>query len=292
MQKFVFVLLLAGVAGCNTSDANKTKDAPKPTPEPNVAPTSTQAAGTTQTAAVPATAIAAPATPAPLPAGRSTPPTLAEWNTQQKEVTVKGSSALNCETKVVREYLRVSCRGKNDSGGTPTGIVIKKGGHGEAFTYTGGGIASLVVPFVEGTNFAADFSWSDKSHTLTVSWPRGNKRPEVVGVFEGAKSPLDVHHEAQLEEKLCACHKKVTQQSTCDNMVSGVNLDCERTYGNDCEKLLECSRGEPSTPPKCQAGYINAWMGFCQKLCGDGKPACAADHSCEDIGTGKICVPN
>ena len=104
-------------------------------------------------------AATADAPPQKLPerAGRSPAPTFAEWNSQQKEVTVQGSSALKCETKIVREYLRISCHGKNDTGGTPTNVVIKKGGKGEAFTYVGGGIASLVVPFVEGTDFLGGF---------------------------------------------------------------------------------------------------------------------------------------
>ncbi len=294
MRYKIFVLMLVAVGGCRSSDSDKAQNTPKPTPEAKAGSTSAQTAAAAQPAAPPATAAtapAAPAAPAKLPPGRSSPPTLAEWNTQQKEVTVKGSSALNCETKIVREYLRVSCHGKNDTGGTPTGIVIKKGGHGEAFSYTGGGIASLVVPFVEGTDFAADFSWSDKSHTLTAKWPRGSKKPEVVGVFEGAKSPLDLHSEAALAEKLCTCHKKVTKEATCDNMVSSTNIDCELTYGNDCERLLECSRGEPTTAPRCRPGYINAIMGFCQQLCGAGKPACPADHSCEDLEFAKICLP-
>lgn len=297
MHKLAFVFMLVSLAGCRGSDADKAKDGPKPTPEAKATTPAAQGAATTQTAggaanpAAPAVATA-PGKPAPLPPGRSSPPTLAEWNSQQKEVTVKGSSALNCETKIVREYLRVSCHGKNDTGGTPTGIVIKKGGRGEAFTYTGGGIASLVVPFVEGIDFAADFSWSDKSHTLTAKWPRGSKRPEIVGVFEGAQSPLDLHSEAQLAEKLCACHKKVTKETTCDNMISSTNIDCDLTYGNDCERLLECSRGEPGVSPRCRPGYVNAVMGFCQPVCGEGKPPCPSGESCVDLEFAKICVPN
>ena len=70
-----------------------------------------------------------------------------------KEVTVKGSSALNCETKIVREYLRVSCRGKNDSGGTPTAVKVTRGGRGEVFTFASPGVTSLIVPFVSGVEF-------------------------------------------------------------------------------------------------------------------------------------------
>jgi hypothetical protein len=105
----------------------------------------------------------------------------------RKEVTVKGSSALGCETMIVREYLRVSCRGKNDSGGSPTSLRILKGGRGEAYTFASGGVTSLVVPFVDGIDLEAEFSWTDKSHKLVVKWPRGAPMPQVAFVFEGAK---------------------------------------------------------------------------------------------------------
>src|SRR4051812_37398799 len=79
--------------------------------------------------------------PAP-PPGRTLMPTFDEWSSQRKEVTVKGSSALGCETKMVREYLRVSCRGKNDSGGTPTTVKVTKGGRGEALTFATAGVTA------------------------------------------------------------------------------------------------------------------------------------------------------
>ena len=66
-----------------------------------------------------------------------------------------------------------------------------RGGRGEAYTFASGGVTSLVAPFVEGTDLEAEFSWTDKSHKLVVKWPRGAPRPQVVGVFEGARSPLD-----------------------------------------------------------------------------------------------------
>jgi hypothetical protein len=116
--------------------------------------------------------------------GKSAVPTSAEWNAVTKEVTVRGSSKLNCETKMVREWLRVSCRGKNSSGGEPSGVsVIAGGGRGEDFTFTGAGVASLVVRFVEGVDLKARFNWSDGAHTLHVFWPRGAPEPPPKGEF-------------------------------------------------------------------------------------------------------------
>jgi len=217
-------------------------------------------------------------------------PTLDEWSSQRKEVTVKGSSALGCETKMVREYLRVSCRGKNDSGGTPTNAKVTKGGRGEALTFAAVGVTSLIVPFVEGTDFAADFSWTDKSHPLVVKWARGAPRPVVVGVFEGAKSPLD-RALGSSGDKLCQCHKQVTRSATCDDLLGAPNADCERTYGNDCAMLLACSRGEPGAIPSCLPGYINAVTGGCFKQCGAGRPPCPSGQACQTDTQQAFCLP-
>jgi hypothetical protein len=282
MRNVGFLLPVVLLGACNKPETDQNKAATSPTPD-------------VIASAMPkplATAVPPPPTSLPERPGRSPMPTLFEWNGQQKEVTVKGSSALHCETKIVREYLRVSCHGKNDTGGTPTGVVIQKGGRGEAITFMSPGVTSLVLPFVEGIDFAADFSWTDKSHKLVVSWPRGNQKPVVVGVFEGAKSPVDSSSDAALAEKLCNCHRKVTKSNSCDDMIGGPNADCEGTYGNDCAMLLACSRGEPGAWPRCQPGFVNAGIGFCYQKCDLGKSGCPANHSCQDVGNGMACVAN
>lgn len=259
------------LAACNLG-GDKGNDAPQASPEK----------GTTQGQSSPAKPVIAP--------GRSTPPTLDEWTSMRKEVTVKGSSALNCETKIVREYLRVSCHGKNDTGGTPTTVRIVRGGRGEAYTFASGGVTSLVVPFVEGTDFDAEFSWTDKSHKLTVKWPRGAPKPPVVGVFEGAKSPLDASN-AAIADRLCACHKKVRGAASCEDVFGGADPDCDRTYGSDCDMLLACSRGEPAAFPKCQTGFVNGGgIGRCFRSCGANR-SCPSGLSCvDDFASTPVCI--
>lgn len=224
----------------------------------------------------------------PLADGRTPPPTLEEWNSMRKEVTVKGSSALNCETKIVREYLRVSCRGKNDTGGTPTTLSVIKGGR-EAYTFAASGVTSLVMPFVRGTHLEAMFSWTDKAHKLVVNWPAGAPAPQIVGVFEGASSPLDGTPSA-IAERLCVCHKKVTGSATCEDVFGGGDADCDRTYSGDCQKLLECSRMEPGTWPTCQSGFTNGPMGRCFALCGAGNTCSNGKVCATDVADKPLCV--
>jgi hypothetical protein len=233
---------------------------------------------------------APPAFKPTLAPGRTPVPSLAEWNSQKKEVTVKGSSALNCETKIVREYLRVSCRGKNDTGGTPTAVRILKGGR-EATVFATPGVTSLVVPYVEGIDLVAGFSWTDKSHALTVHWPKGSARPVVVGVFEGAKSPLDGTADGNAQ-KLCDCYKKVSGQRTCEDLPGGADADCDRTWGHNCQKLVECAIGIPLAAPACLPGFVNAGAsGHCFKQCGGGHGGCPAGRDCVDgFAPQRVCM--
>lgn len=117
-------------------------------------------------------------------AGSDKPPTSDEWNSQVKEVTVRGSSALNCETKMVRSWLRVSCRGRNKSGGVPKSVkVTKGGGHGKDFTFVGSEVTSLVVKWRQGVDLEAVFAWSDKRAKLHVYWPHTAPEPGPKGIF-------------------------------------------------------------------------------------------------------------
>jgi hypothetical protein len=202
-------------------------------------------------------------------------------------LTVKGSSALHCETKMIREWLRVSCRGKNDTGGTPTGVTVVRGGRGETVTFAGGGVTNLITPVLEGTDFEARFSWTDKSHPLVVRWPRGTPKPVVVGEFTGAASPLDGTAPSAV---LCDCHKKVTGARDCAE-APFAQPDCERTYVGNCEKLLACARGEPGAAPHCQGERRNAAVtGWCAPLCGPAKTCAPGTECSHDWGEPPVCL--
>ena len=145
--------------------------------------------GGTETAApmtgAPPTPPPSTAWPPPIPSGKSAVPTSEEWSAQTREVTVLGSGKLGCETKQVREWIRVSCKGKNDTGGEPNGVkVTRGGGRGDDFVFASGGVASLVYRFFEGQLLEAEFSWTDKKKTLVVAWPNGAPEPPARGAFK------------------------------------------------------------------------------------------------------------
>lgn len=190
---------------------------------------------------------------------------------------------------MVREWLRVSCRGKNDTGGLPKTVIVTHGGRGETLTFAAAGVTSVVTPVLEGTHFEANFSWGDKSHPLVIKWPRGTAKPPVVlGEFQGAASPLDGTAPSAI---LCECHKKITHHADCSEAPLA-NPDCERTYVGNCDKMLACSRGEPGAMPSCPPGKRNAGAaGWCAPICGPGKPPCSAGAECSrDWGDPHVCL--
>ncbi|MCA9625236.1 MAG: hypothetical protein KC731_39710 [Myxococcales bacterium] len=115
---------------------------------------------------------------------KSAAPTTAEWDAQTREVTVHGSSARMCETKMVREWLRVSCRGEPDGYGQAQSVtVLSGGGKGDDFVFSGPGVASLIVRFVPGVDLRARFTWALKSSTIHVYWPAGAPETAYKGKF-------------------------------------------------------------------------------------------------------------
>lgn len=233
------------------------------------APTTATGSAAPSPDASPTVSNAAPSKPVTLP-GRSPLPMAAEWE-GVKEVGVKGSGALGCETKLVREWLRISCRGKNDTGGTPTTIQLVRGTKSEAFIFTGGNVTSLVLPYVEGADWEYVFSWTDKSHKLVLKWPKGAPKPPLLGTFEGAASPLDA---------------KPAGTPTCGDIY---NADCERTYKGNCQSLIECARGEPSTTPACLSTHRLGPMNTCWKKCSNNADCAAGERCLDDWGPPAVC---
>lgn len=208
----IALALAVGATGCDANKGNAEKDDAKSS-SAKAAGSSKSTASTTSTAAPGKTADAKPAASSATPAassaapeptvtaeakpvdsaapaagadgGKSAVPTTDEWNAVKKEITVSGSGKLNCETKQLREWIRVSCRDPNDSGGSPTGVrVTKGGGRGDDFVFTAPKVASLVFRFVDGVHLEAEFTWTDKKQTLIVDWPHGAPEPPAKGRFQ------------------------------------------------------------------------------------------------------------
>lgn len=171
----MMALPIAGTACC-FGGSSHSESAHKDTSSP---------AAPAQPAAQPATATPEPAArandglPADIPSSRSAVPTLPEWNSVTREITVRKSTPLGCETKMLREWLRVSCRGKTSTGATPTDVKKGAGCGGDTYVFASNGVTSVVTPVLRGKSCNVAFSWSQGEHDLVVNWANGAPRPTI-----------------------------------------------------------------------------------------------------------------
>ena len=99
-------------------------------------------------AAVDPSVLAADGLPVEIPAPGSPTPNLADWNAITREVTARGSSAVNCQTKMIREWLKVRCARKGDL--IPATVTVSPPAGVLAFTFNGHEFTDLVVQVVRG----------------------------------------------------------------------------------------------------------------------------------------------
>lgn len=113
--------------------------------------------------------------PLTLPVGRSWPPTEDEWRAVD-ECTVKGSSALKCETKCVREWLRVVCKDKapDEEADDPVReVVVQQGGHGDWRVFRDGAQLALILPVLEGDDTKVRYGWNTEQRVLSLRLKNG-----------------------------------------------------------------------------------------------------------------------
>ena len=221
---------------------------------------------------------------APTTIDPSKPPTSQEWN--DGDEIAAGDDDIGCEVKGVREWVRVSCRKKSPGGGAPSDVDVLRGKTKDTFVFVGNGVTSLVAPVVPGTDVEARFAWTDVVYHVELAWPKGKPKPKTLVDFD----KTDESPTAALGDKTCSCYKKINPGAKCDDSDSGWSVTssnpfCESTYVADCEKLVECARGEPGANPKCPQGYVLSGLGFsCAKECPDGQ-GCPAGQQC-GVGDG------
>jgi hypothetical protein len=153
------------------------------------APASQAAASAKATAAV-ATISASATTSAPVAFEESAEPELKEWATS-KIVKVPGSTKNSCETRMVREWLRVMCVNRSAERGTPKLVTIQRGrpgkGHKGENLKVVNDTTMLLVPVRPGTDFAATFEWENGSDELVVKWPAGTPESQRKMTFASGK---------------------------------------------------------------------------------------------------------
>jgi hypothetical protein len=191
-----------------------------PPPPPSA---SASATATASDAAPTASATALPPPAQPTIPGRTALPTQEDWSLAP-EISVAGSTALGCQTKGVREWVRVSCSGNDPQRGTPTGVNITRGGgKGDTFVLTSGGVASLVYPYYEGQDLLATFNWEKHTSEFAATWPRGAPKPPVFGIFATKSDPKPVASTSTSKEQ-CTTDANCPRGSKCAKRAGGGNV--------------------------------------------------------------------
>jgi hypothetical protein len=227
-----------------------------------------------------------------LPLGRSWLPTDAEYR-HYKEMAVSGSTAAGCETKKVREWLRLRCRQNGVIGPKPKGARILKGGHGDEVISLYSDVLTVIVPIVPGDTLEAELVWEGETRALRIEWPEKDmpiwREGQHISKATKSDSPPPSPPASDVALAICACHKKATGAASCAEINASPEPSCQATYGGDCDKLLACASGNPLWMPRCAEGEVNVGaMHRCRKRCDDSQCApgsCVAQHGV------KVCVP-
>jgi hypothetical protein len=220
-----------------------------------------------------------------LPDGRSPVPSHAEW-VRTSEATVRGSSAARCETVRIREWLRVTCL---PAGRVRPYAVESLEGPADHMSIATSDAVDFVTVLEPGLDVRADFHWSDRTQTLSVTW----EGEEAQIAFGESRAAERTEREPDTNaERLCACHKTVIhehdcrpsrtdydiydrceEEPSCTHLFGELTEACLLTHGDDCEGLLRCAQGDRAAMPTCPEGHVLAGaIGHCYALCDEARP--------------------
>jgi hypothetical protein len=127
-------------ASARTTEPTAGSAAPLPSATGNATSTATTSAPASASALLPA------AQQGPFPESETKPPKPKEWDTQAQFFPVKYASTLWCETRTLREWVRVSCRARPGAANAPVGVeVTKKPSRGQSYVFSREGQVTSVV---------------------------------------------------------------------------------------------------------------------------------------------------
>ena len=191
-----------------------------------------------------------------------------------------------------------------------------EGDEGEALTLVTEDAVDLVMPLRRGLLQRVSFHWTDRSQTLSVTWPEGaegtgNAQEPVVAFGEARAAEQPSRTADEGADRLCACYQEVVDERACRNrrerdytyvdydscenrvcthLFGTPTEECLATHGEDCDALLRCVHGDRSASPACPEGHaVAGGTGHCFALCDDAHP-CETGRCEPWQGTG-ICRP-
>jgi SGNH hydrolase-like domain, acetyltransferase AlgX len=189
-------------------------------------------------------------------------PLPAQWNAAT-EITVPGSTAANCETKIIREWLRILCLPHEFREDSPTAITVDHDPSRAALVMVMPGSAALVMPLARGQSGSAQFQWTDSTRTLSITWPAEKAEPSVAfsaptphpSTADQGRAERPFASEAARD--ICACWGKVyppsqvyfsPERPACPGIYGDADPRCA-AYRDACAEMVACVLRDPSSPP-------------------------------------------
>jgi hypothetical protein len=116
-----------------------------------------------------------------VPTSRSSPPTVAEWESAAEVNTVGPNSAPSgCFMRVMREWLKVNCEGNIRSVDKMDGF---KNPGDDYFEYViPGKVADLVMRMKQGQSLRARIYRDKDKAGLFMNWPGGSSKPSIIAL--------------------------------------------------------------------------------------------------------------
>jgi hypothetical protein len=189
--------------------------------------------------------------PQGMPEGRTRVPLDVEYDAVGENL-VRGSSANACETKEIREWLRLRC-GADRRGGGPMGVALDAAST-EAFGFVADGMWTLYLPLVEGRDVDVGVQFADGFQDLQVRWD-GDRSLAFAPADARPLSPLVQRGDRQVFGAARACADDVCLQG-----IREVLPDCEPGHANAGSAgwcLPVCDAGRP-----CAVGTCGDWQGL------------------------------
>lgn len=209
--------------------------------------------------------LATPA-PAPAPAVTTSPmPVPAQWNAAP-EILVPGSTAAGCETKRIREWIRVLClpREYHDVQSAPQRLEVVQDHARRVAVMPMPSSTALTVALAPGDSLEAVVTWKHAVRRFTVAWEAGADAPKaaftVVREEPAGRREYGSHvFASDAARKTCACWQDIyatggssqgiaEQHPECPGIYGSLDGGC-LAYGDDCADVIACTLLDPGRPP-------------------------------------------
>jgi formylglycine-generating enzyme required for sulfatase activity len=137
-------------------------------------------------------------------------PTQREWDNETIDVGVVGSLPIGCESRKVRDWVRLVCTGGHPVRGIPKDAKVTRsaGPPEDTSVKIEGDRLTALWRFAPGTDLEVDLGFALSSHTLTSRWPTGEAEPVARGTLSNVAGGVAA-------EVCKACQQASMKRSMC-----------------------------------------------------------------------------